>query len=285
MNDPSDLVVYCSRNGWQALDEGAIAPTDRGFTLGDGVFETLLVLNGRICLLSQHLERLSEGLQILAIDLDPSRFSLENLLQEAVEHNQLTTGILRLTVSRGTGQRGLVHDPAAQPTVVITPSLGQPNFSPVRLILAQNTRRNEFSPLSRIKSLNYLDNVLAQQGAIAQAADDALLMNTRGYLTESSVANVCIKLAGQWVTPPVEAGLLPGVIRRRLLERGDVGLHPLTPADLEQAEALILCNSLGIRPVLIWENRSLPQVLSSEICQDWFIKLNDEAMTLASPMS
>lgn len=274
MTESACLVGYCNWTGWQALDRGAIAPTDRGFTLGDGVFETLLVLNGQICLLTYHLERLREGLQVLSIALEWDDGGLAGLLQEAVERNHLTMGILRLTVSRGPGQRGLVPDTGAQPTLVITPSLGQPSFSPVRLVLAQNTRRNEFSPLSRIKSLNYLDNVLARQGAIAQGADDALLLNSTGYLTESSVANFCVRLDRQWLTPPVESGVLPGVIRRRLLEQGDVQVQPLLPTELDQADAMLLCNSLGVRPVLTWEQRSLAQVLSTATCRDWFFRLN-----------
>jgi branched-chain amino acid aminotransferase len=276
---------YCNWTGWQALDQGAIAPTDRGFTLGDGVFETLLVLNGQICLLPYHLERLREDLQILSIDLGLDDLGLTGLLQEAVERNRLTTGILRLTVSRGPGQRGLIPDAGVQPTLVITPSLGQPIFSPVRLVLAQNTRRNEFSPLSRIKSLNYLDNLLARQGAIAQGADDALLLNTTGYLTESSVANFCVRLNGQWFTPPVEAGVLPGVIRRRLLEQGDVQVQPLLPSELDQADAMLLCNSLGLRSILTWEEHPLAQVLSIATCRDWFFRLNKASLPLTGQMS
>jgi branched-chain amino acid aminotransferase len=274
MGDPLPLVGYCNRSGWQTLDQGAIAPNDRGFTLGDGVFETLLVLEGQICLLSQHLERLAEGLRILTLALPNSRSVLKELLQDTIQRNHLSTGILRLTISRGISQRGLPADPAALPTVVITPSRGQPSFSPVRLILAQSTRRNEFSPLSRIKSLNYLDNVLARQEAIAQAADDAVLLNTRGQITESTAATLCVQLGEQWLTPPVEAGVLPGILRQRLLERGVVQLQTLWPADLEQAEAMLLCNSLGLRPVSHWGARPLPIVLDREICRQWFLALN-----------
>ena len=229
--------------------EVAIDPADRGFTLGDGLFETLCCRNGEIQHLDAHLSRLTAGARLLDIPLPMSPVGLADALAATLAANGLTDAALRLTLTRGPGARGLPPPPQPRPTLLITAAPLPTPLPPARLIIAGVTRRNELSPLSRIKSLNYLDNVLARQEALGAGADDALLLNTAGRVAESTVANLFATIDGILVTPPVADGALPGVMRGVILAGTGAEERSLTPADLDRASDLFLSNSLGLRQV------------------------------------
>ena len=168
-------------------------------------------------------------------------------LDETREANGMAEGVLRLTITRGRGVRGLAPAPDAVPTVCITAAQLPSRPDSFTAVIAARTRRNEFSPLSRIKSLSYLDNVIALQEAGERGADDAVLLNTRGNVACFTAANLMARFGKDMVTPPVGDGVLPGTVRRRLLERLPIIEMSLLPADLERADEIISTNSLGIR--------------------------------------
>ncbi|WP_454917548.1 aminotransferase class IV [Xanthobacter sediminis] len=235
--------------------EARIAPGDRGFTLGDGLFETLRVRDGAILRLEAHLGRLAHGAQVLGLPLPG--LDLAGALEATRAANGLSDAVLRLTVTRGEGPRGVLPPAAPSPTVLVTAAPMAPPAPPVRLIIASRTRRNERSPLSGVKSLNYLDNILARQEAAAAVADDAVLLNTRDLVAETSIANVFAVIDGRLLTPPLADGALPGVMRAAVLAlEGDE--RSLTPADLGRAEEIFLTSSLGLRPVAALAGRPLP---------------------------
>ncbi|NUB12884.1 2-keto-4-methylthiobutyrate aminotransferase, partial [Azospirillum brasilense] len=159
-------------------------------------------------------------------------------------------GVLRITLPRGIGARGVLPPADAAPTLLMTLVPAPPPAGPVGAVIVQSTRRNEHSPLSRVKSLNYLDSILARQEAAARGAGEALLLNGAGRLAESSVANLFIVREGRLLTPPVAEGALPGIRRALILERDDAGEAPVSVADLLGAEEAFLTNSLGLRPLL-----------------------------------
>ncbi len=127
---------------------------------------------------------------------------------------------------------------------------------PARLIIARVTRRNEFSPLAGVKSLNYLDNILARQEAAARGVDDAVLLNTRERVAETTIANLFAVLEGEILTPPLRDGALPGIMRAEVLRAG-AQEGTLTPANLTGAREIFLTSSLGIRSVAALEGQSL----------------------------
>lgn len=223
-----------------------IAPGDRGFTLGDGLFETLAVRHGAPQRLEAHLARLATGAQVIGLPLPA--FDLPAIAAALLTANGLADAVLRLTVTRGEGPRGVLPPAAPTPTLLVTAAALAPPAAPARLCVARVTRRNEHSPLARIKSLNYLDNILARQEGQQRGCDDALLLNTRGGVAESTIANVFVVRDGALLTPPVADGALPGVMRGALLARG-AREAALTPEDLAQASEVFLTSSLGIRPV------------------------------------
>nr|WP_269152421.1 aminotransferase class IV [Xanthobacter oligotrophicus] len=231
-----------------------MSPFDRGFTLGDGLFETLRVSDSAVLRLEAHLARLTAGAGVLGLPLPT--LDLAAALAATAAANALTEGVLRLTLSRGTGPRGVLPPAEPTPTLVITAAPLPAPAPPARLVIAQGTRRNDRSPLAQVKSLNYLDNILARQEAARRGADDALLLNTRERVAETSIANVFAVIGGDLVTPPLSEGVLPGIMRAAVLTEG-AGERPLTPEDLGRAEEIFITSALGIRSVAALDGREV----------------------------
>ncbi|PWR18689.1 aminotransferase class IV [Zavarzinia compransoris] len=217
---------------------------DRGLLLGDGVFETIGIFNRRPFALDAHVESLAAAGAVLgfAVPRDQVLAAVDALLGTmAGDH-----GALRVTVSRGAGPRGLLPPAEARPRVLASLAPWSPAvaFQPVTLATVA-LRRNETSPLSRLKTLAYLDPVLALTEARARGADDALMLNTRGRVAGSSMANLFALVGGQLVTPPVTDGVRPGIMRALAIEEFGAVERSLDPADLAGAP-LFLTNSLRL---------------------------------------
>lgn len=237
--------------------DAVIAPADRGFTLGDGLFETMAARGGRILRLEAHRARLVAGAAVLDLPLPPLDVAV--LAADLLRVNGLTDAALRLTVTRGCGPRGVLPPTVPVPTVLLTAAPLPPPLPPAACITATVTRRNEYSPLARIKCLNYLDNILARQEAQRRGADDAILLNTAGRVAEATAATLFVVRDGRLLTPPLADGALPGVLRAAILER-EGQEAPLTLADLAVCEEAFLSSSLGLRPVAMLDGRPLPRV-------------------------
>jgi branched-chain amino acid aminotransferase len=160
-------------------------------------------------------------------------------------------------LTRGPAPRGVLPPEAPSPTCLITAGPRPPGLAPARVVIASVTRRNEHSPLSRLKTLNYLDSILARQEAAALGADDAILLNTAGRVAEATAGTLFIRLGGETVTPPVSEGALPGIARALLLERGAAVEHRLTRADLALAESGFIVNSLQRRAIRWLDGKEL----------------------------
>ena len=234
-----------------------IDPTDRGFTLGDGLFETMLACDNRIRHLSAHLERLRTGARVLRIPFLITNKELSSRIRDTLTASGLSKAVLRLTVSRGPASRGLLPQVPSAPTILMTTSPLSQFSRPVKAIFATKTRRNQHSPLSRIKSLNALDNILARQEAADRGVDEAVLLNTDGRLAETTVANLfLVTVDGRVQTPPVADGALPGIMRAHVMTQlGAVETH-LLPEDLFQATEAFVTNALGVRPLVAVEGHS-----------------------------
>jgi len=224
-----------------------IDPTDRGFTLGDGLFESIAVRGGQVRRLAQHLDRLQSGIKILGLTLPAAAEELSNALEQVRAANDVKDGVLRLTLSRGAALRGLLPAACAEPTLLITVDASVIDLSPITAITATVTRRNEHSPLAQIKTINYLDNILARREAAEKGADEAILLNTVGRLAETTVANLFMVIDGQTLTPPVAEGALPGVMRADIIAAGEAAEEPLVSADFLRASEAFVTNSAGIR--------------------------------------
>jgi branched-chain amino acid aminotransferase len=229
-------------------DFARIDPADRGFTLADGLFETLRAYRGKPFRLADHLERLSHGAAVLGIPLLFDVPVIAEAVIEVLEANQLAEAAIRITLTRGTGPRGLAPPADVKPTLMIvaTPYAPLPDACSAVIV---GIRRNEGSPLSRMKSLAYLDNVLAAGEAAARLAEEAVLLNNAGRVAGAARANLFAVIAGRLVTPPVSDGVLAGIARRVVLELAAAARIPaeeasLSPADLAGAQEIFLTNSL-----------------------------------------
>jgi branched-chain amino acid aminotransferase len=226
----------------------SIDPSDRGLLLGDGLFETVAVFNGKAIWLDDHLQRLRAGAATLGLTADRTHIetAVSDLLSEARGYH----GIMRITLTRGPGLRGLAAE-GSRPGLLLTlnPWAKETLFVPAKL-MTSSIRRNETSPASRLKTLSYIDNILAAREASAKGCDDALLLNTRGNVASTTIANLFVFRGDRITTPPVSAGILPGIARKKLLAFAKGEEREIAPADLTEADAIFLTNSLRlIRPV------------------------------------
>lgn len=221
---------------------------------------------GRVRRLEAHLARLRQGASVLGLPVPLDDAALGDALTATLAANGLERAgaALRLTLTRGPGPRGLLPPEPARPTLMIAAFPLPPPRPPAVAVVVEAVRRNEHSPTSRLKTLAYLDQVLALREARAAGGDEAILRCTAGRLACASAANLFLVIAGGARTPPVEDGALPGVTRQRLLAIGpaagiDVTASPLPGEAWQAAAEAFVTNSLaGIRPIRTLMGRSLP---------------------------
>ena len=233
----------------------ALPLDDRGLLLADGLFETVLVRDGRPRLLAAHLARWQQGAALLGMDPPPVAARLEPLIGEAVRRSSIAQGALRLNWSRGSATgatRGIGIPDSCHHRFWLQLSAAAPCFAPVRVIVSPTEERSATSLLSRCKTFAYGPAIQARRQAEAAGAGDALLASSAGGLCCGSTANLLVRRQGRWLTPPLTSGCLPGVMRARALELGlahEAGLGELGEADLLASTGALLLNSLGCRPI------------------------------------
>lgn len=239
------------------VDRALISPADRGFTLGDGIFETIRVANGAPRHLPLHLARLRQGADQLGLAVPLSGAQFQTAISALLAASALQNATLRITLTRGAGPRGLLPPANPTPTLLITCAPFIAAAPEISAIICQSTRRNEFSPLSHIKSLNYLDSITARREAAARGAEDAIMLNTKGDAVAASAANLFVLQNGSWATPPVRDGALAGTLRARLLACGLAHEAPLPPESLFSAACVCLGNALSVRMLTMLDGQAL----------------------------
>ena len=238
-----------------------IDPADRGFTLGDGLFETLAAQDGRLRDADLHLERLAAGCAALGLPV-PDQAAAERTMLAALPPDCAGPWAVRLTLTAGSGGRGLDRPDDPEPVMVATAAPAPRPSTPARLLTA-TVRRNDASPASRLKTLSYLDNVLARREALASGADEAVMLNTRGQPACAAAANLFWISGGELFTPALQCGVLAGVTRAQLIAAAraqGVAVHEVAAeaAALAGAEAVLITNSLiGVRLVSSLDGRGL----------------------------
>ena len=247
-------------------DQARLSPADRGLLLADGLFETMRADAGRMRRLAAHLARLRRGAAVLGLPVPLDDDAIADALTATLVANSLAehAAALRLTLTRGPGPRGLLPPEPASPTLMIGAFPLPPRRGPSHAVLVTGTRRNEHSPTSRLKTLAYLDQILALREAHAAGADEAIVCCTAGRLACAAAANLFLVIDDRVLTPPVEDGALPGVTRQRLLEIGPAAGIVVTQAALsiealgEADEAFATSSLAGIRPIGTLNGRPLP---------------------------
>jgi branched-chain amino acid aminotransferase len=235
--------------------DATVSIFDRGLLYGDGLFETLRLHDGLPLSWDQHLERLREGANFLRIPIPQSPTDLRNTAIQLSHLNQASAAMLRLTLTRGIGPRGYAIAHAIRPTLFMSlhpaPSI-DPRTPPQWRLVTSRIRLCPDDPLTRFKTCNRLPYILARQDAETAQVHDALMLNTRGEVAETSTANIFWLRRDCLGTTPLDSAALPGITRANVLglaQRLGLTTHEtsIAPADLFSADAVFLTvTSLGI---------------------------------------
>ena len=251
-------------------NEARISVLDHGFLYGDGVFEGIRVTPAGIFRFDDHMKRLATALRAVGIEISGGMDRISDVAREATRAWGKRHGYLRLIVSRGAGGLGL--DPASclNPTIVCI-AAGPGRLSPEKAsrgvdLITSSLRRPPGDVLDpRVKSLNYLNNVLAKREANLRGADDALVLNAQGLIAEATAANVFALSGNRLLTPPPTDGALEGLTRRTILEIGtelgfDVCERSIGRFDLFAAESVFYTGTrAGIVPVASLDGSPIEQ--------------------------
>jgi branched-chain amino acid aminotransferase len=238
-----------------------LSPFDHGFLYSYGLFETMRAYGGKIFRLDRHLARLQQSAKALNIYSKLASFKLAKACHDVLEANKLADARIRLTVSAGEGDITPNPETCTDITVFIVarklvlppPEIYQKGF---KTILSTG-RRNSQSPISHMKSTAYLENVLAKQEARAARADEAIIINERGFVVEGSSSNIFLVQGKALITPCQESGALPGITREAVLELAQsLGIEAtereVELEELVQAEEAFLTSSVMEIMPLTW---------------------------------
>jgi len=204
--------------------EATVSVYDHGLLYGDGIFEGIRVYRGKIFMCGQHMERLWSSADGIRLEIPMSKAEMVEMMRECIRLNGLTDAYIRLVVSRGAGTLGLDPRKCPLPGVICIadqialypPELYQ---NGMRVVVAQRPRIPVEALDPRVKSLNYLNNILAKCEAIDAGCLEAIMLNMEGYVCECTGDNIFIVKGGKVFTPPSSAGALEGITRRFVLER------------------------------------------------------------------
>jgi branched-chain amino acid aminotransferase len=204
-------------------EDAKISVYDHGFLYGDGIFEGIRIYNGNIFKCKEHLERLYDSAKSIMLEIPLNYQEMQDVLIEAVKRNELRSGYIRLVVSRGNGNLGLDPRRCPQPNVLII--VEQLAIYPEEAYInglktvSVSTRRNIPEALNpKIKSLNYLNNILVKIQANLAGVGEAIMLNSQGYVAEGSSDNIFIVKHGVLYTPPSYCGALEGITRGAIIE-------------------------------------------------------------------
>ena len=244
-----NLKIYIDGNFYDQA-EAKISVFDHGLLYGDGVFEGIRFYNDRVFRLDEHIDRLWGSARAIALEIPMSKSELVAATLETIRQNDLHDGYIRLIVTRGMGSLGLSPDSCRRPSVIIiaaTIALYPEDLYHKGLTMVTcSTRRTSPAALSpRIKSLNYLNNILAKLEAQNAGAGEGLMLNEQGYVAECTGDNIFIVRNGQMATPHLNSGILEGVTRAVVFELAvKLQIHTieceLTKYDIYTAEECFL---------------------------------------------
>jgi len=224
--------------------EAKISVFDHGLLYGDGVFEGIRFYHDRVFRLDEHINRLWDSAKAIALEMPISRSELVAATLETIRQNDLHDGYIRLLVTRGAGSLGLSPDSCRRPSIVIiaaTVSLYPESLYQKGLTMVTcATRRTAPAALSpRVKSLNYLNNILAKIEAQQAGAAEGVMLNEQGYVAECTGDNLFVVKNGLLLTPPVNSGILEGVTRQVVFELAHQNSFPIREQDLTRYDIFV----------------------------------------------
>ena len=264
---PTDPLVYVD-DRFVPASEASVSVFDHGLLYGDGIFESVRIREGVVCFQDRVIARLFRSAQAIGLDVQRSPDEIAELIHEGCHVNGLREAYQRLIVTRGVGSLGLDPSGVPRPTVVLItqvfPGLYPPERIAAGLTLATSSLRRPGPEVlnPKVKSLNYLNNVLARAEAGRHGADEALMIDGRGFVSEATAVNLFLVEGGRVVTPPT-AWVLPGITRAVVLELAaaegiEAEERELTLYDVYNADEVFLTGTAaGVVPVTVVDGRQI----------------------------
>ncbi|MDR2346178.1 MAG: branched-chain-amino-acid transaminase [Planctomycetaceae bacterium] len=259
------MKIYISGEYFEK-SEAKVSVFDHGFLYGDGVFEGMRAYGGKVFRLHDHIERLWESAKGIALDIPIAAAEMEKAINETLDVNGIKDGYIRLIVTRGEGTLGLDHYLCRDPQVIIIADKlalypHELYENGLEIVTASTIRINPSMLSPQVKSMNYLNNILAKIEAYKAGCVEVLMLNSRGEVAECSGDNIFIYKRGVLHTPSPEAGILEGITRRAVLEIAiKTGLKvkesPMTRHDIFTADECFLTGSAAeLIPVVKLDSR------------------------------
>jgi len=257
--------------------DARVSVFDHGFLYGDGVFEGIRAYEGVVFKLREHIDRLYNSAKAIMLDIPISKEEMIQAVLETLRKNNLRDAYIRLIVTRGVGDLGLDPRKCPKPSIIIIaqpmgPLLGKESLERGVSLIFSSVRRDRVDATSHIaKTLNYLNSILAKIEAIRAGADDAVMLDERGFVSECSGENIFVVKAGKIITPPPTAGILPGITRNRVIELArelgyEVEERDLTPYELLTADEVFLTGTAAeIVPVREISGRIIGEGRAGEV--------------------
>jgi branched-chain amino acid aminotransferase len=264
-NQPMSLQIYISGKFYDK-ENAKVSVYDHGFLYGDGVFEGMRSYGGKVFRLKQHLDRLWNSAKAIWLKMPISQEEMAKAVNDTLAKNSIKDGYIRLIVTRGAGALGLDPNRCSEPQVIVIADhiqlYPQEMYANGLEIVTASTIRNHTAALNpRIKSLNYLNNIMAKIEGLQAGCVEALMLNAKGEVAECTADNIFIVRGGVLQTPPIDAGILEGITREAVIElAGELKIPvqqiALTRHDIFIAdECLITGSAAEIIPVVKLDSR------------------------------
>ena len=264
-------------------EEAKISVYDHGFLYGDGIFETMRSYDGKIFKIKRHLERINDTAKILEMKIPWTRVQMEEAIYQTIaKNNLLENGYIRLSITRGVGPIGIDPEVCELPTIIIMTK--ELKIDPqiyncgIDAIVVKTLRNSIESTDPRLKTMNFLNNVIAKMEVKKVGATEGIMLNAKGDVAEATVSNIFVYQEGVLKTPSIETGILPGITREIVLELSTRITKTiectLKPQDLFNAEEIFLTNSISeIIPVTSLNGKTIatgaPGALTKMIHQEY----------------
>ncbi|HHT9123752.1 MAG TPA: branched-chain-amino-acid transaminase [Candidatus Wunengus sp. YC63] len=267
-------------------EDAKISVFDHGLLYGDGVFEGIRAYHGKIFTLDEHLDRLYDSATAISLKIPITKAEMAEAIKQTMKANNLTDSYIRLVVTRGVGKLGLDPNKCATPQIIIIADTielySKALYEKGLDIVTVTTIRNHFSALDpKIKSLNYLNNILAKIESIQSGAGEALMLNKDGYVAECAGDNIFIFKDNILLTPPSSAGILVGITRNVVMKlAAEMGVQVreelMTRYDLYIAEECFLTGTAAeIIPVVKIDGRTIGTGKPGKITLDLLKRYRD----------
>jgi branched-chain amino acid aminotransferase len=264
----SELFVYINGK-LVSKDNASISVWDHGLLYGDGVFEGIRAYDGVVFKLKEHIDRLYESAHYIRLKIPITKEQMSQAVLQTLRQNRLKNSYIRLLVTRGVRDLGLNPTTCSNPSIVIITEPATSGEEKVTKLLGvsaiiSSIRRDPVDATSHeVKSLNYLNSVLARWEAIDAGVNDAIMLDTQGFVSEATAENIFIVTKGQLATPSTDSAILHGVTRQRVIEIAEdlgyvISERRVTPFELINAEEIFMTGTLAeIIPILKVNGRNI----------------------------